>query len=139
MPAGHIKIEIPLVTVQEEVGRRFIDIPYNEFMEDNQDLPQRFKINCVFVHATASQKKIKVLKPSRNFSRVTQKEGSTNDRFIVFGVARTPHVILCFTLNSEESVVYKKAFDTRRAGRILVRHQPLNKITKIQILGCIII
>ena len=36
-------------------------------------------------------------------------------------------------------VVYKKAYDTRRAGRILVRHQPVNKITKIQIIGCIII
>ena len=37
------------------------------------------------------------------------------------------------------SVVYKKAFDTKRAGRTLVQHQPLNIITKIQIIGCIII
>ena len=38
-----------------------------------------------------------------------------------------------------KAVVYKKAYDTRRAGRILVRHQPLNKIIKIQIIGCTII
>ena len=39
--------------------------------------------------------------------------------------------------NTTPSVVYKKAYDTGRAGRILIRHQPVNKITKIQIIGCI--
>ena len=40
---------------------------------------------------------------------------------------------------NKRNVVYKKAYDTRRAGRILARHQPVNKITKIQIIGCRII
>ena len=38
-----------------------------------------------------------------------------------------------------QGVVYKKAYDTSRAGRILIQHQPLNIIPKIQIIGCIII
>ena len=36
-------------------------------------------------------------------------------------------------------VVYKKAYDTSRAGRILIWHQPSNTITTIQITRCIII
>ena len=39
----------------------------------------------------------------------------------------------------ETAVVYKKAFDTGRTGRILIRHHQVNKITKIQIIGCIIV
>ena len=49
-------------------------------------------------------------------------------------------LLQCFRLQTNcMPVVYKKAYDTSRAGRFLTRHQSFNKIIIIQIIGCIII
>ena len=103
MPAGYIKIEKSVNEVQGEVAERFVSVQFNELIDERQLLPSRFKIKCVFLYTMISQKKINVLRSSRNFAKVRQQEIANYDRFVVLGVAGTSSVMLLFTPTSEDS------------------------------------
>ena len=103
MPAGYIKIEKSVNELQREVTERFNHVQFNELIDERQHLPSRFKILCVFLYTMISQKKINVLRSSRNFAKVRQQEIANYDRFVVLGVAGTSSVMLLFTPTSEDS------------------------------------
>ena len=104
MAAGFIKLDKPIDLVKAEVEARFTIVQYNELICDEVALPRRYKINCIFLYATAGVKKFNYVKQTRhNASKFRQNEVSNYDRFIVLGVEGTQHVLLMFTSSSEET------------------------------------
>ena len=86
-----------------EVETRFEERQYNEVIDDETFISNRFKLKCVFLYSTAGQKKISFFKSNKNNSKIRSQEVSNYDRFVVLGVHGTQHVLLAFTNNSEES------------------------------------
>ena len=103
MPAGYIKIEKSIPEVQREVEEKFKPAQFHELIDERQKLPSRFKILCVFLYTMISQKKLNVIKSSRNFAKVRQQEVANYDRFVVLGVAGSSSVMLSFTPTSDDS------------------------------------
>ena len=103
MPAGYIKIGKSLDAVLHEVETKFEERKYNEVIDEEIFIANRFKLKCVFLYSTAGQKKISFFKSNKNNSKIRSQEVSSYDRFVVLGVDGTQHVLLAFTNNSEES------------------------------------
>ena len=103
MSIGYIKIDKPLQEVEDIVRQKFQTKQYNEVISDEYDLPSRYKLKCVFLYATANPKKLTYYKPAKNTFKVRHQEVSSYDRFLIFGVEGTNHVLLSFTQTSLES------------------------------------
>ena len=57
MAAGFIKLDKPIEVVQAEVQKRFAMAQYNELLSDEVEQQRRYKLNCIFLYATAGVKK----------------------------------------------------------------------------------
>ena len=104
MAAGFIKLDKPLEQVKMEIERNFSVAKYNELICDEVALPRRYITKCVFLYTTPGLKKINYVKQTRgNASKFRHNEVTSYDRFIVLGVEGTQHVLLMFTMTSEET------------------------------------
>ena len=94
MNSGFFKSSEPL---DRCVGRldRFEAITFGQLISDAPK-PVRYRIKATYLYASKSQKKYRTFQPARGSLTQVNKEISTFDRFVVYGVPGTPHVLISF-------------------------------------------
>ena len=94
MNSGFFKSSEPLDRCVARLDR-FEAITFGQLISDAPK-PVRFRIKATYLYASKSQKKYRTFQRARGTLTQVNTEISTFDRFIVYGVPGTPHVLITF-------------------------------------------
>ena len=94
MNTGFFKSSDSLERCVERLDR-FDRITFAQLISDSEK-PKRYVIKATYLYASKSQRKYRTFQPARGNLTQVNKEISTFDRFVVYGIPDSPHVAISF-------------------------------------------
>ncbi len=82
---------------------RFETVHFPDIILDDKKLRSPCKIKCVLLYSTRAVKKYRLSVPAKKNLQASSKEITTFDRFLLFGVPGTPHVMVMFLENKSKT------------------------------------
>ena len=109
---------------QTLVTNQFDLVTFSQLCDLDHRKPRRFYIRCSYLHAARSIKKMRTWQPNKKGSGGVMKETPSCDRFLVFSVPGTPHVMLVFTQNPYDTKILLRFSNDIRPGDAIYLPNP---------------
>ena len=108
----------------QQLLNRYEPVDFSQLTDLDERKPRRFFLKATYLHASKSARQMRTWMPNKKGSGGAYKETPVCDRFLVFGVPGTSHILLCFTPSPQVSKKVLRFSSTVKPGQLMYLINP---------------